>query len=313
MYPLAERILAMSTSWNIHRHHSSKAMLEEIAALGFKWIELGHGINAYMAAEISEFVKQGKVRISSLYNFYPAPREGTNLGLLQFTSHREDRRRYAVRLTQQTIDYAARLGASCVILLLGNVVGGLHSYRRLRQLALQGKLYTKEFARVKIREVFRRERPSSLLKERAVDCLLQLGDYASARGIRLGIENRKTYEAFPSEREILALLERLSHPTFGYWHNFGHSQIKEHLTLINHKQWLGCVGSRAIGSHVHDVQGLDDDNLPPFSGTVDYQNLVPLLPKSCIFVLDLKGFGRSGTILESVERWKRTFSSRRES
>jgi sugar phosphate isomerase/epimerase len=311
MYPLGvERILAMSTSWNVYKHHSSKDMLEEIMALGFKWIELSHGIDAHMVTEISEFVERGRVRISSLHNFYPVPRERNDLNLLQFTSCREDQRRWAVRFTQRTIDHAARLGASCVVLHFGNV-GGLRSHHRLRQLALQGKLYTKEFARAKIREILCRERWSAPLKERAVDCLLQLGDYAGAKGVRLGIENRKAYEEFPSERELLALLEKLSHPTFGYWHNFGHSQVKEHLTLVNHKEWLERVGSRAVGSHVRDVQGLDD-NLPPFSGTIDYPRLVPLLPKDCIFVLDLKGFSRSGAAIQaSVKRWKNMFFPRK--
>ncbi|QQY09975.1 MAG: TIM barrel protein [Candidatus Xiphinematobacter sp.] len=299
----------MSTSWNIHRHRSGKSMLEEIMALGFRWIELSWGINTRMAAEISKFVERGKVRISSLYNFHSASREWTNHDLLQFTSHRGDQRQQAIHLTQQTIDYAARLGASCVILLFGRV-GGLHSYRRLRRLALQGKLYTKEFARAKIREILLRERHSDSLKERAVDCLLRLGDYASARGIRLGIENRKAYEAFPSERELLPLLERLGHPTFGYWHNFGCSQVKEHLTLINHREWLDRVGSWAIGSHVCDVRGLDNDNLLPFSGTIDYPGLVPFLPDSCMFVLDLKGVEGGDAVQKSVERWKGMFSSR---
>lgn len=303
-------MLAMSTSWNVHKHGSSKAMLEEIVELGFEWVELGRGIQAAMMDEILKFVKRGQLRISSLHNFCPVP-IGINPDVPQFTSHRKDQRIQAIRLTQKTIDYAASLGSSCVILHFEKNVHDLCSHRRLRQLALQGKLYTKQFARVKIREILCRERYSALLEERAIDCLLQLGDYASLRGIRLGIKNRKQYEAFPSEREILALLGKLKNPTFGYWHDFGYAQIREHFTLLSHQEWLDRIGSYTIGAHVHDVCGLDCDHLPPFSGVVDYLKLVPLLPKKCIFVLDVKGLKHHGSaIRKSFELWKKCFPDR---
>ena len=301
----------MSTSWNVHRHRfCTAAMLEEIIALGFEWVELSHGIHATMMAEISKFVDKGKVRISSLHNFCPVPMKESNLDILQFISHREEKRNQAIFLTQKTIDYAASVGASCVILPFGKV-HNLHSHHNLRRLALQGKLYTKKFAQAKIREILCRERYSSTLEERAINCLLRLGDYASAKGVRLGIKNCKVYEAFPSERELLSLLEKLGHPTFGYWHDFGCAQIKEHFTLLNHQEWLDRVGDRAIGSYVHDVQGLDCDNLPPFSGVIDYLKLVPLLPKHCIFVLKLKGFRKRSAIRSSFQRWKNTFLTER--
>ena len=300
--------LALSTSWNFHRHRSGKEMLEEIVALGFEWVELGCGFNLSWMPEIAEFVERDGVCIASLQNFCPLPMGGgsADIDALQFTSHEEDKRKRAIRLTQQTIDYAAKLGACCVVLHCGSA-RGMHSHYRLRQLAFQGKLYTKEFAKAKIHEIQRRERWSALLEKRVVDCLRELGDYASERGICLGIENREAYEMFPSERELLPLLNELNHPAFGYWHHFGHAEIKQQMTLLDHQEWLEQVGFRAMGCHVCDVRGLDRDPLPPFIGTIPYQKLVPLLSEGCIFVLDLRSCSTSSEILESVERWKNAF------
>jgi DNA-binding transcriptional LysR family regulator len=40
-------------------------------------------------------------------------------------------------------------------------------------------------------------------------------------------------------------LRRLDSAHVGYWHDFGHAQIKHNLGLLNHAQWL------AVGVHTH--------------------------------------------------------------
>lgn len=296
-------IFALSTAWNFQRHYSGKAMLEEIVALGFHWVELHQGLNSAWIPEIAEAVERGDVHISNLHNFCPLPSKEFQWNRLQFTAPREEERKQAIHLTQQTIDTAVQLGARYVVLNCGTV-SPLNSHHRLRRLALQGKLYTKAFAKTKIREIQRREKESPVLKKRVIDCLRILGDYAGERGIRLGIENPKAYEGFPSEREFPPLLDELNHPAFGYWHNFGHAQIKHHLTLLDHREWLENIGSRVIGGSLDDIRGLDQQHYPPFSGVIPYKDLLPFLPQDCVFVFNLRGFCENQAILESVERWK---------
>ncbi len=279
-------------------------MLEEIAALGFDWAELHQGLDFSLLPEIAEFVDQGKMRISHLRNFCFSPLNG--LEGPQFTAEDEEERTLAVCLTQQTINYATQLKAGVVILECGSAPG-VGSHQRLLKLASQGRLYTKQYACAKIREILEREKKSSVLKRRVIDCLQGLGNYAAERGIRLAIENREAYEACPTEREFLPLLEELNHPAFGYWHNFGHAQIKHYLTLLDHRQWLEQIGARAIGSSVDDLQGLAQRYLPPFTGAIAYEKLMPLLPKCSVFVLDLRGFTENGAIVTAAKRWKSTF------
>ena len=82
----------------------------------------------------------------------------------------------------------------------------------------------------------------------------------------LGVEGRRGYEEIPTERELPALLDELNSPQVGYWHDFGHIQIKENLGFLNHAEWLRAIGPRAFGCHVQDCIWPAQDHQPPFTG-----------------------------------------------
>jgi sugar phosphate isomerase/epimerase len=76
------------------------------------------------------------------------------------------------------------------------------------------------------------------------ECLKPIVEHAAAKNVRLGIEGRRGYEEIPSEREIPSLLDELNSPQTGYWHDFGHIQIKENLGFVDHAEWLRTIGPR---------------------------------------------------------------------
>ena len=131
--------------------------------------------------------------------------------------------------------------------------------------------------------------------------------YASKKGIRIGIENREHYEAVPSEREFEDFLQRLNEPNVGYWHDFGHAQIKQNLALLDHADWLDRMGSRALGCHVHDVKWPFEDHCAPFTGEINYEKLVPKLPKDCLFVFELRPLIPREQIVAAADRWRKLF------
>ncbi len=112
----------------------------------------------------------------------------------------------------------------------------------------------------------KRESVGEIYIQRALECLVEIADYASKKGIRIGIENREHYEAMPSEREFANFLQRLDASNAGYWHDFGHAQIKHNLALLNHAEWLDTIGHRCIGGHVHDVKAPFEDHRAPLPG-----------------------------------------------
>lgn len=285
-------------------------MLEELLEFGFDAVELGHGIRVSLWDGIQKVVDQGRVRISSLHNFCPLPVEITKPSpdCLLFSSHREAERDRAVRQTLQTIDFAARVGAKFVVLHCGRVVMPPVT-ARLEELAKAGRHLAPEYARLKTEAVRLREKAAPKHIERLQDCLKRIVGHAEERGIRLGLESRQAYEEIPSEREFPDLLETFPAPTVGYWHDFGHVQIRANLGFVDHAEWLEKIAPRLIGCHLHDVIWPGRDHQPPFTGgSVDYAKVVPLVPRGTPFVWEMSPKREKAEIAESLRLWKARFA-----
>jgi sugar phosphate isomerase/epimerase len=301
-------MLSFSTCWNSGRHTSGDAMLREIKELGFECVELGHGIRISLMPGIQEMFEAGEVQFSSLHNFCPLPVEvmGASPDCYKFSAIYPQERERAVKQTLQTIDFAARLGAPFVVLHLGEVrIGPVTD--SLISLVKKGKIFSREFVRKKLRVVEKREAAAERYLARVKDALKRIVDYAAEKNIKLGIEGRRGYEEIPSERELPALLEEFNSPMVGYWHDFGHIQIKENLAFLDHEEWLRTIGNRAFGCHVQDCIWPAQDHQPPFKGSVKLEKLVPLLPKDCQFVWEMSPRKTADEIRESLARWKTTF------
>ena len=285
-------------------------MLREIVDLGFKRAELGHGIRISLMPGIQEMYDAGKIKFSSLHNFCPLPVEvmGASPDCYQFSAAYGKERERAVKQTLQTIDFAQRLGAPFVVMHLGEVP--MKSVTdSLIKLARHGKLLSRQYVRQKIRAVKKREAAAPVYLERARDCVRRVVDYAASKNVKLGVEGRRGYEEIPSERELPALLDEINSPQLGYWHDFGHIQIKENLSFVDHAEWLRQIGPRAFGCHVQDCIWPAQDHQPPFSGDVDLAKLVPLLPRNCVFVWEMSPRKTAQEIQRSVEIWKKHFGA----
>ena len=285
-------------------------MLREIVDLGFKRAELGHGIRISLMPGIQKMYDAGKIKFSSLHNFCPLPVEvmGASPDCYQFSADYGKERERAVKQTFQTIDFAQRLGAPFVVMHLGEVP--MKSVTdSLIKLAKHGKLLSRQYVRQKIQAVKKREATAPAYLERARDCVRRVVDYAASKNVKLAVEGRRGYEEIPSERELPALLDEINSPQLGYWHDFGHIQIKENLAFVDHAEWLRQIGPRTFGCHVQDCIWPAQDHQPPFSGDVDLAKLVPLLPPKCVFVWEMSPRKTAEEIQRSVEIWKKHFGA----
>jgi sugar phosphate isomerase/epimerase len=302
-------MIAFSTCWNSGRHSAGDTMLLEIKGkLGFELIELGHGIRISLIPGIQKVFDAGEVRFSSLHNFCPLPVEvmAASPDCYQFSAVHPQERERAIKQTFQTIDFAARLGAPFVVLHLGTVKMQPIT-DRLIELAKAGEYLSRKYVKLKLKAVEKRERIAPTYLERVKDCLRRIIDYAASKSVRLGLESRRGYEEIPSERELPALLDEINSPQLGYWHDFGHAQIKENLAFLDHAEWLRAIGPRAFGCHVQDCIWPAQDHEPPFAGDVDLEKLVPLLPSNCLFVWEMSPRKTADEILQSVQDWKKRF------
>src|SRR5229473_3978028 len=301
-------MISFSTCWNSHRHTAGDKMLREIADLGFDHVELGHGIRISLMPGIQKMFEAGRIKFSSLHNFCPLPVEvlGASPDCYQFSATYGKERERAVKQTLQTIDFAQRLGAPFVVMHLGEVP--MKSVTdSLIKLAKHGKLLSRQYVRQKIQAVKKREAAAPAYFERARDCLRRVVDYAASKNIKLGMEGRRGYEEIPSERELPALLDEINSPQLGYWHDFGHIQIKENLAFVDHAEWLRQIAPRTFGCHVQDCIWPAQDHQPPFAGDVDLVKLVPLLPRECVLVWEMSPRKSADEIQRSVAKWKERF------
>jgi sugar phosphate isomerase/epimerase len=303
-------MLSFSTCWNSDRHQDGEAMLQEILDLGFEFIELGHGIRLSLMDGVLRLFERGKVRFSSLHNFCPLPVEITRSApdCYQFSTFDERERARAIKQTFQTIDFAARFQAFRVVLHLGRTPIDDYTGKLVRQ-AEVGMHHSREFVRTKLECIRKREDRAPACLERSRECLARIAEYAEKKGVKLGVESRHSFEEIPNEREMLQILDEFNVPHVGYWHDFGHVQVKHNLGFLDHVEWLGLVAPRLLGCHLHDTKWPGRDHMAPFTGDVEYAKLIPLLPKDTLFVFEMSPRRTREEILTAKERWIATYGA----
>jgi sugar phosphate isomerase/epimerase len=298
--------IAFSTCWNSARHRYGEEMLQEIVDLGFRAVELSHGIRLPLVDGIQRFVAERSIEVTSLHNFCPLPIDILQAApdCFQCTSHRPNERARALRHTLETIELAARIGAKRIVLHLGSVPMGNES-TRLMQYLLRGKNSDQKFIRRKTQALKKRGKLDYY--PRVAEWLTKIAGRAAQASILLGIENRIGVDTFPSEQEFRRLFQDFAPQVVGYWHDFGHAQIRHYLTLSDHRSWLVEMLPRLAGCHVHDVKSPDRDHQVPFSGEIDFSELIPLIPPGVPLVWELSSSVAAPEIKVALERWNTLF------
>jgi sugar phosphate isomerase/epimerase len=304
--------LAFSTCWNSARHQRGEEMLQEIVDLGFRAVELSHGIRLSLLEGIARSLSANAVEVTSLHNFCPLPVDIMQAApdCFQCTSHRPIERARALRHTLETIDWAAKLEAKRVVLHLGSVPMSKMSRRLLDHLQ-HGKISDRKYVSWKEKAV--RKRAKLDYYARVADWLAKTVGHAKQSGILLGIENRIGIDTFPSEQEFRRLFQDFDTTVLGYWHDFGHAQIRQHLTLLNHREWFVEMLPHLIGCHVHDVKPPDRDHQVLFGGELPFTELIPLVPAAVPLVWELSSSVTSAEIGVALEQWNAVFKNDDES
>lgn len=251
-------------------------MLREIRELGFEYAELSHGTRISLLPGILEAVDAGEIKVSSLHNFCPLPMGVTAAApnLFQFSAERARERELAVRHTLKTIELAARVKASVVVLHLGSIE--MKDYtRKLLELLARGDRESSKYERLCSEASEKREGKREPFMERVKESLKQLLPEAEKRGVTLAAENRESLEELPIESDFQFLFRELASPHLAYWHDTGHAQIKENLGFTSHLLHLESLRDHVRGFHIHDVQFPGRDHCAPGTGSIDFAALKP--------------------------------------
>jgi sugar phosphate isomerase/epimerase len=277
-------MFAFSTCWNSDSHIDGEPMLEQIIQLGFKNVELSHGIRLSLLEGIERSMKNHPdLHITSLHNFCPLPvgyiHSAPNIYLL--SSSDESERQRAIRQTIVTMDFAVRFQAKFVVLHLGSVPIG-HYTRELLDLIREGLRTSPKYQKLLGKALLQREEKGKQPFARAMNSLEVLLQAAEKRNLILGVESRYRIEEIPIESEFEEIFKTFNSPHLGYWHDSGHCQIRQNIGLINHKKWLDQISPHLVGVHLHDANERGRDHLFPGEGSISFNDLTPLRrPEIC--------------------------------
>lgn len=253
-------------------------MLQEMAALGFEWVELSHGIRITLVPGILRGVEEGIVKVASCHNFCPLPtgiqHAAPNLYMPSTKDARE--RDQWLRHSKRTVDFAQQVGARNIVMHLGSVeffwsnpgrkldtYAEAHPDTDLTKDESYQKLLAKAVAKLRDRK--------AVYWENVRAGLAELLPYAKAKAVALAFENREKFEELPMDEDHGELLASLPADALaGYWHDTGHAHIKETAGLLNHREHLAKNAPRALGFHLHDVSADGHDHQPIGSGKIDF-------------------------------------------
>lgn len=272
-------LVALSTCWCSHRHGDGHEMLKEMAALGFEWVELSHGIRITLVPGILRAVEEGVVKVASCHNFCPLP-TGINRAApnLYMPSARDGREREQwLRQTKRTLDFAQQVKARRVVLHLGSVEFLWFSPAARIERYLQAHPGLKTDGDPAFRKLLgrglaklRNRMPEYWANTKAG--LAELLPYAEQKEICLGVENREGFEELPLDADHPGLLGELNRPgTVGYWHDTGHAHIKESMGVLRHREHLAENAAHLVGFHLHDVSVDGRDHQAIGTGKIDFE------------------------------------------
>ena len=86
--------------------------------------------------------------------------------------------------------------------------------------------------------------------------------------------------------EMRELLEEYPPNVAGFWLDVGHAEVLDRLGLEGHERWLDELGTRCLGAHVHDVDGLADHRAPGH-GTADWPHYAAKLPAAAPRIFEI--------------------------
>ncbi len=179
---------------------------------------------------------------------------------------------------------------------------------KLTQLLHQGGLSNREFVRLKLEAIRERERIGSKFLKRAKQALDQVLEYGSSQDVKVALASRKGYEGLPTERELLELFaEYGSEPYFGYWHNTGSAQFKENVGLMDQVQFLEQAAPYLLGCHIEDTRWPGETGQAPFTGGVDFSEILTLLPEKNPLVWRIAAGTRISEVRQALATWQERF------
>ncbi|NGZ73928.1 sugar phosphate isomerase/epimerase family protein [Saccharibacillus alkalitolerans] len=283
---------SFSTCWNIKRG-GGRAMIEEIASLGFREAELNYNVTREMLTEIEPLIERGEIGVSSVHNTFPHtpdPDYGTDSVLLGFEDG--DKRKKAVDLLVGSAEYAHRYGAEAVVVHPGEVPIEHAVVKELERSYHEAGRESEVYRRAWASFIERRERGAGVYLKRIISSLDEACDRAESLGlnVKFGIETRSRPNQMPTLAEAKKVVQALKGAPVGIWYDTGHAIMMDRLGLYDSVKEMEGLMDHIVGVHIHETIGLSDHWCPyVHSGDLHfYDRYLPMIERAGVKVYELK-------------------------
>ncbi len=275
---------ALSTMWGVDQRIPFNQTFEIGRKVGFARFELNHAVTP----QLFEQWDKNRFYIGTVHDPCPAVFLNSDIKRLdyQISSLDERCRIKGVDMAKRTIQVACELGARSVVLHPGMIQCDDNLERRLREMYRKGHKATRDYADLKLELVLHRKAVVAPYFDQVVKSMKELIEFARPTGIELGLENRYHYYDIPLIDEMQILLDLCTEDWYGFQYDCGHAQTLEALGFVSHEEWLKRFGQRIIGTHLHDVIGIQDHQMPGI-GEVDFAMIASYLPVTAHRTLEL--------------------------
>ena len=275
---------ALSAMWGVDQAKPFNQTFQEAREAGIARFELNHKVSVNM---LNEFDRDHNY-VSTVHDPCPAvvPLEVLTRQDIQISSLDENNRVQAVDIVKRTIELAVRLGSKSVVVHPGGVFGDRSRDRELRKLWESGLKDTLEYNALKIETEEDRAKRAPAHVDRVLKSLAEIVSFAANTKVSIAVENRYRYYDIPILDEMQLLLEVSDAEWFGFQYDCGHAQTLGVLGYFEHEEWLKRYGRRIIGTHLHDVAGITDHQVPG-KGDVDFSMIASYLPQTAFRTLEI--------------------------
>lgn len=295
-------MIALSTAWGMKLGaKTAHELVGPLLRMGFEGMELDFRVTPQLLQELLPALKGGGVKVVSLHNFCPVPdplpHHKASGDAFNMASLDPEERREAIRWTCRTLEVAHELEAKAVVLHLGYMdLEGKRPHELYRQGQWDdGKL--KDYLHLRASKA-----PPHL--DAVLICLDRILRRAEELGVVVGIENRYYLHEFPFGEEIGRILQEFRGAPIGYWHDTGHAHVLEVLGALKGRELLERYASQLAGVHLHDANDLKD-HLPPGRGTLDFGEILRLLPEGTVTVMEIHPPATEEEIAEGLKMLKK--------
>lgn len=282
---LIEDRIALSSCCCSSRFDDGYKMLEWIAQLGFKQVELSHGISIHLVPGILQAIEDEVISVSSVHNFCPLPMgiQSPMPNLFKPSSSSKAELRLWSRYTLETFEFAKRVQAKKVVMHSGSAwfffqspVPRLMSWLDESSLKEEELASDPEFIRLRDKVMAKIKRSSIKRYKILNESFASIIDVAKETGVELGIENREGFSELPLDADHVDFIKYFSmeeQSPIRYWHDTGHAEIKALYGLLDHEARLIETKEYTIGYHLHDVSESGRDHQEIGTGIIDFKML----------------------------------------